>query len=509
MNPETLLLFILNNGTHFNPQNPYPNEHAARIKDPSDFKEKPDWSTGGQFRRTNGGTIYGTIQVPATIAIIWGQLKTQSGKEAQPQALRFPTKYYTAEKAKAWLKEKNVKHISFEAAAPAGAQKNNFVARVGSWFSFENLSPESADIYIYEEIGRYGIGAKQFVQELNKITAKKINVHINSPGGSVWQGIAIFTALNNAKNKIINTFIDGIAASITSLIALAGDFVTIAENAFFFIHEPSGDAMGTADTMRHTAEELDKIRDQLANAYQRKTGMDLEEIKRLMKQETLYNAQEALAAGFVDNIADAVPMTACFDLTQYGYKNFARYEKFKNTLTPKNEGGSKMDPKTLKEKYPELYQEIFNLGKDAGLIEGKAAGKTEGLTEGKTSGKLEGVTEGKAAGVLEGAAAGLKAERERIQAIEALSRPGFEKIVNENKFKPEMTADKVKALITEAESKLTQEQKDKLAADGAALAALASGVHQAAPAGAAAEESDFVAKMAASVNADRGGKAKK
>ena len=85
MNPETLLLFILNNGTPFDPQNPYPNEHAARIKDPSDFKEKPDWSTGGQFRRTNGGTIYGTIQVPATIAVIWGQLKTQSGKEAQPQ----------------------------------------------------------------------------------------------------------------------------------------------------------------------------------------------------------------------------------------------------------------------------------------------------------------------------------------------------------------------------------------------------------------------------------------
>jgi hypothetical protein len=100
---------------------PYPSEHTARIKDPTEFKEQPDWAKKGQkFARVSDGTIFGRIKVPKTIDVIWGQLKSQSGKAAYPQTLRFPTKDWTAERAKKWLKDNNVPHKSFEAASAGG-----------------------------------------------------------------------------------------------------------------------------------------------------------------------------------------------------------------------------------------------------------------------------------------------------------------------------------------------------------------------------------------------------
>jgi len=87
---------------------PYPNEHAARLKDPKGFDS---------FGRTKGGTIYGRKKVPSTIAIIWGHPKGGPKKAAIPQALRFPTKNWTAAAAKKWLKDNKIKYISFEPAS--------------------------------------------------------------------------------------------------------------------------------------------------------------------------------------------------------------------------------------------------------------------------------------------------------------------------------------------------------------------------------------------------------
>jgi phage I-like protein len=99
---------------------PYPNEHAARLRDPDDFNDK-------SFRRVNGGTIYGSIKVPSTIVIIWGKLKEAAEKDDPviPQALRFPTKNYTEVEAKKWLKENKIKYISFEKAEPVEDQQNS------------------------------------------------------------------------------------------------------------------------------------------------------------------------------------------------------------------------------------------------------------------------------------------------------------------------------------------------------------------------------------------------
>lgn len=98
---------------------PYPNEHSARLKEPNSFDPKT-------FRRVSGGTIYGSIKVPKTISIIWGKLKTANKPKDNPipQALRFPVKNWTAEKAKKWLKDNKVKYIKFEAASGKKENKN-------------------------------------------------------------------------------------------------------------------------------------------------------------------------------------------------------------------------------------------------------------------------------------------------------------------------------------------------------------------------------------------------
>lgn len=104
---------------------PYPNEHSARLKEPTEFKEKPDWAKGGgKFRRAPDGTIYGKIKVPATADVIWGQLKEQAGKAASPQSIRFPIKNWTAAQARKWLKDNKVKYIKFEPAAPKKGKEN-------------------------------------------------------------------------------------------------------------------------------------------------------------------------------------------------------------------------------------------------------------------------------------------------------------------------------------------------------------------------------------------------
>ena len=126
------------------------------------------------------------------------------------------------------------------------------------WFRIENLSAEEASIYIYDEIGFWGTSAQGFVDQLNAITSPKITVHINSPGGEVFDGIAIHTALATSKAHV-TTFITGVAASAASYIAMAGDTIKMARNATMMLHDASGLCWGNATTMRTEADLLDKL----------------------------------------------------------------------------------------------------------------------------------------------------------------------------------------------------------------------------------------------------------
>lgn len=168
-----------------------------------------------------------------------------------------------------------------------------------SWYEIKNKTDDLAEIWLYEEIGAWGTGAKQFIDELKNVKAKNINLHINSPGGDVFDGVAIHNALKRHPAKK-NAYIDGLAASISSVIALAADKVIAAENAMYMIHDPWGFTAGNSEDMRHYADVLDKVRDAILTSYCSKTGKDEEEIKELMHAETWMTAQEAFDMGFVD-----------------------------------------------------------------------------------------------------------------------------------------------------------------------------------------------------------------
>lgn len=136
---------------------------------------------------------------------------------------------------------------------------------------------------------------------MNSNKSKTINIRLNSPGGSVFDGTTIFNAIKQHKSKTI-AHIDGLAASIASVIALAADEVRMAENAFLMIHEPWSMVIGNADIMRDEAELLDKVGGTIAKTYMDKSKKDEKEILEMMKSETWMSAQEALDAGFVDSI---------------------------------------------------------------------------------------------------------------------------------------------------------------------------------------------------------------
>ena len=186
-----------------------------------------------------------------------------------------------------------------------------------SWFSIENKASDTATIRIYDEISAYGIKASEFVSELAAVTAKTINLHINSPGGNVFDGVTIYNALRDHK-ATVNVKIDGLAASIASVIAMAGDTVDIAKNAMMMIHRAWTYAAGNANDMRATADVLDKIDGGvIASTYLDKTGMSRSDLFVMLNAETWLTAQEAKELGFVDTIGGESDTKACFDLTRY------------------------------------------------------------------------------------------------------------------------------------------------------------------------------------------------
>lgn len=185
-----------------------------------------------------------------------------------------------------------------------------------SWYRIENKAGAEATIYIYDEISLWGISAKQFVKDLNDVTAKTINLRINSPGGNVFDGITIHNSLKEHA-ATVKVQVDGLAASIASIIAMAGDEIRMAKNSFMMIHNAWTFTAGNAEELRKLAETLDKIDATLVQTYQDKTGSPSADIKQMMADETWLNADEALAKGFADVVGDPVEAQARFDLTKY------------------------------------------------------------------------------------------------------------------------------------------------------------------------------------------------
>lgn len=178
------------------------------------------------------------------------------------------------------------------------------------FYSFENANKTSADLYIYGDIVSYewdesdvtAFGFKKELDELGDIS--ELNVHINSLGGSTYQALTIYNLLKQHKAKI-NIYIDGIAASAASIIAMAGDKIFMPKTSMMMIHNCWTFATGNAKDLRKTADDMDKIAVAYKAAYLSKVNIGEEELDKLLDEETYLTAEECVNMGFADELIEA------------------------------------------------------------------------------------------------------------------------------------------------------------------------------------------------------------
>jgi len=172
---------------------------------------------------------------------------------------------------------------------------------------------EGVEVLLYGDIGDDADWSDNdsatFAREIGAISAKSITVRINSFGGSVFAGTAMYNTLKRHPAHV-TVVVDGIAASIASMVAMAGDVVVMPSTALMMVHNPWTVAVGNAEDMRRTASELDTVRNAMARAYVAKTGLAVEEIFALLDAETWFTADAAKQRGFCDVVEGMDPAMA-------------------------------------------------------------------------------------------------------------------------------------------------------------------------------------------------------
>lgn len=193
------------------------------------------------------------------------------------------------------------------------------MTKINNWLSYQPRASvhEPAVLQIFDQIGEdwfggSGVSAKAFSQAMQDVGPGPLVVEINSPGGNVWDGLAIYNMLRG-RQAPVTTRVVGIAASIASIIALAGDTVEIADAALFMIHDPSGMVAGSSEDMRKMADALDQHAEVLAGIYRKRTGRSIESIRAAMKAETWFTADEAIQFGLANRHTDEqMSIAACW-----------------------------------------------------------------------------------------------------------------------------------------------------------------------------------------------------
>lgn len=279
-------------------------------------------------------------------------------------------------------------------------------------------SKNEGELLLYGDIGNYegwnDVTAKQFNEDLKALgDVDTINVRINSVGGSVFAGQAIHSMLKRHK-ATVNVYVDGLAASIASVVAMAGDTITIPSNAMMMIHNPWTGCWGNANDFRKVANDLDKIGESIISAYEGKCKKPRNEIKDIMDAETWLTAQEAVDLGFADVLDGAVEVAAsitnkvlAMNGQQFDLSKFNNVDKLCNStiiIENKKEDNQPMEitASMLKEKHPDVFNEIANAAREEGV----------------------------------------QAERTRIKALEDISAQGCEEIVNKAKYETFASAEK-------------------------------------------------------------------
>lgn len=213
-----------------------------------------------------------------------------------------------------------------------------------NWFNLAvEENGETANAYIYDDIGLYGITAKDFIEQVGSLGAKNLNVHINSYGGEIDEGVAIYNFLNRFAGTV-TIKIDGMAASIASIIAMAGDKVVMPKSALMFIHNPWTMTVGDADTLQREAANLEKRKASLVAIYSDKTGLSADILSKIMDDETLLNAEEAVEMKFADEIEEVQAESFASNRVLYNRVLCAMAKKMKHgdqnmaeEITPKDQ----------------------------------------------------------------------------------------------------------------------------------------------------------------------------
>lgn len=185
-------------------------------------------------------------------------------------------------------------------------------------YSFSNLKGEGnkpAVLSIFEEIGFWGVQAKDFISQLNSVEASSIEVEINSPGGDTFAGVTMYNALR-ACGKTVTTKAMGVAASAASLIFMAGDKRVMPANTMLMIHDPWMVTMGNSAELRDAADMLDKVGGQVRATYAARSGLDDAKLTEMLSKDTWLTADEALADGFATEVVEEVAVQAKFDLAR-------------------------------------------------------------------------------------------------------------------------------------------------------------------------------------------------
>lgn len=233
---------------------------------------------------------------------------------------------------------------------------------------------KNVELTLYGDIGDSfweDISSKRLVEELESLDAENITLNISSNGGGVTAAIAIANALKRNKARVIAN-IDGIVASAATIITSACDVVRMPKNALFMIHNPWTIAMGEEKDFEKMAETLSKVKNSIIETYIDKTGMNKEKLSELMDKESWFNANEAKEYGFVDEITDNTDMEIIENkILSHGMVfNMTKFKNFKisnNSNVNNKKEEEKMTLEELKNKFPELYDQVFNEGKEAGI----------------------------------------------------------------------------------------------------------------------------------------------
>ena len=199
-----------------------------------------------------------------------------------------------------------------------------------------NADTTTADVYVYDEIGYWGTEARAFAKDISGLDVDTLTVHINSPGGDAFAGVAIMNALRD-HTADVHVIVDGLAASAASIIAMAGDTITMNLGSQMMVHDASTHTSGNSAAHAKAVTLLDKISDSIAEVYAARTGGTSEEWRAIMREETWYSAAEAVEAGLADTIDTATKAQLANDSI---VNRFPNWEAANIPAEPETNGGT-------------------------------------------------------------------------------------------------------------------------------------------------------------------------